>query len=94
MQIQMEVCDLNECDFLETKFVEYSDYEEYINDKTDNYKGIILLFFTEDNLPSYEYVPFNVVDFSSNEYKKIGIVSIEIKNRNKNIRFINIYIGD
>ena len=23
MQVQMETCDLNECDFLETKFVEY-----------------------------------------------------------------------
>tara|TARA_Y100000389_G_scaffold152744_1_gene152805 strand:- start:9 stop:1478 length:1470 start_codon:yes stop_codon:yes gene_type:complete len=86
MQIQMEVCDLNECDFLETKFVEYSDYEEYINDKTDNYKGIILLYFTEDNSPNYEYVPFNVIDFSSNEYKN-WYNSIEIKNRNRNIRF-------
>lgn len=29
MQLQMEVCDLNECDFLETKFQEFSSYEEY-----------------------------------------------------------------
>jgi putative phage-type endonuclease len=33
MQSQMEVCDLDECDFLETKFVEYSGYREYIEDK-------------------------------------------------------------
>lgn len=32
MQLQMEVCDLDECDFLETKFVEYPDYESYRND--------------------------------------------------------------
>ena len=32
MQLQMEVCDLDECDFFETKFVEYPDYESYIND--------------------------------------------------------------
>ena len=38
MQIQMEVCDLNECDFLETKFVEYENYEDYLNDNTDKYK--------------------------------------------------------
>ena len=34
MQLQMEVCDLDECDFLETKFIEYSDYQSYINDST------------------------------------------------------------
>lgn len=33
MQAQMEVCDLDECDFLETKFVEYSGYREYMEDK-------------------------------------------------------------
>ena len=32
MQLQMEVCDLDECDFLETKFTEYSDYESYEED--------------------------------------------------------------
>jgi putative phage-type endonuclease len=32
MQLQMEVCNLDECDFLETKFVEYPDYSSYIND--------------------------------------------------------------
>ena len=37
MQLQMEVCDLDECDFFETKFVEYSDYESYRNDSTIAY---------------------------------------------------------
>jgi len=32
MQLQMEVCDLDECDFLETKFVEYPDYDSYRSD--------------------------------------------------------------
>ena len=31
-QVQMEVCDLNECDFLETKFIEYENYNSYVND--------------------------------------------------------------
>ena len=30
MQLQMEVCNLNECDFLETKFIEYETEEEFI----------------------------------------------------------------
>jgi putative phage-type endonuclease len=34
MQLQMEVCDLNECDFLETKFIEYPDYTSYYNDSS------------------------------------------------------------
>jgi putative phage-type endonuclease len=32
MQLQMEVCDLDECDFLETKFAEYPDYDSYYKD--------------------------------------------------------------
>ena len=32
MQLQMEVCDLDECDFLETKFTEYADFCSYKND--------------------------------------------------------------
>uniref|UniRef100_A0A6C0ITW2 YqaJ viral recombinase domain-containing protein n=1 Tax=viral metagenome TaxID=1070528 RepID=A0A6C0ITW2_9ZZZZ len=32
MQLQMEVCDLDECDFLETRFTEYPDYQEYLQD--------------------------------------------------------------
>lgn len=34
MQLQMEVCDLDECDFLETKFIEYPDNNSYRNDST------------------------------------------------------------
>ena len=32
MQLQMEVCNLDECDFLETKFTEYPDYGSYLED--------------------------------------------------------------
>jgi hypothetical protein len=32
MQLQMEVCDLDECDFLETKFIEYENYDDYKSD--------------------------------------------------------------
>ena len=65
MQMQMEVCELNECDFLETKFTEYEDYEEFNNDGCFNLshdgkqKGIILYFF-KDNKPCYEYAPLNI----------------------------------
>ena len=32
MQLQMEVCDLNECDFLETKFTEYENENSFLDD--------------------------------------------------------------
>jgi putative phage-type endonuclease len=34
IQLQMEVCDLDECDFLETKFIEYPDYQSSRNDSS------------------------------------------------------------
>jgi len=35
MQLQMEVCDLDECDFVETKFTEYIDRQSYLDDTSD-----------------------------------------------------------
>lgn len=64
MQLQMEVCDLDECDFLETKFTEYIDskhYEEDIVDTTSN-KGIIMYFNTHELKPFYVYKPLNITN--------------------------------
>lgn len=36
MQLQMEVCNLDECDFLETKFYEYPDRQSYIHDTNED----------------------------------------------------------
>jgi len=63
MQLQMEVCDLDECDFLETKFTEYFDADSYYNDNTinnENYKGIIIYFHTSEGKPFYVYKPLNL----------------------------------
>ena len=63
MQLQMEVCNLNECDFLECRFKEYESEEEFREDGTFNYnnndkmKGI--LHFQQDGKPAYEYMPIN-----------------------------------
>jgi putative phage-type endonuclease len=66
MQLQMEVCDLDECDFLETKFIEYTDsihYEEDIDTpKTDGKKGIFMYFNTYDLKPFYVYKPLNIIN--------------------------------
>ena len=60
MQLQMEVCNLNECDFLETRFIEYESKKEFDDDgsmfnSNDNKLKGIILFFYENNKPIYEY---------------------------------------
>lgn len=62
MQLQMEVCDLDECDFLETKFTEYSDYNAYKNDISDKMKGVIIYFHTKEGKPFYVYKPLDLVE--------------------------------
>lgn len=59
-QLQMESCNLEYCDFFETRFKEYENDEEFNNDGTftqtasGNPKGIIM-FFYKDTSPYYEY---------------------------------------
>jgi putative phage-type endonuclease len=71
MQLQMEVCNLEECDFLETKFTEYLDSESFYKDtKDDNVtissdnmtKGIIIYFNTPKNTPFYVYKPLELIN--------------------------------
>ena len=69
MQGQLEVCDLEECDFLQVKIEEYSDVSEYekdvmINDglvnglTSDNLpKGLVLEFYTDEGI-EYEFSPW------------------------------------
>jgi len=74
MQLQMEVCDLDDCDFIETKFAEYPDRQSYEADRPDQAahvedetvaangkrKGIILHFHTCDGRPFYAYKPLHL----------------------------------
>ena len=63
MQLQMEVCDLDDCDFLETKFIEYTDSIHYEEDQdTSKEKGIIMYFNTHDLKPFYVYKPLNIIN--------------------------------
>lgn len=68
MQIQMEVCDLDFCDFLETKFSEYDYEEDFYNDIDESRKNTIMtnknkeyvgfmIMFMKNNEPFYEYCP-------------------------------------
>jgi hypothetical protein len=63
-QIQMETCDLDECDFVETRFKEYESDRDFYEDDTRKYKGVILNFIPScsDNgfAPVYKYMPLTV----------------------------------
>ncbi len=62
MQIQMEVCDLNECDFIETKFTEIQNREEYEEEK-EKEKGIIVVFVKNCEEFMYEYMPLDTDNY-------------------------------
>ena len=96
MQLQMEVCDLNDCDFLETQFIEYENEQDFINDyeidtdpethftQTSNgeLKGIIM-YFSKEGIPSYIYKPLdmNKTEFDVFENKQMEATELTwIKN--------------
>ena len=60
MQLQMETCELEECDFLETRFKEYEDQASYLNDAMpeSGYKGMIM-YFSKNGAPTYKYAPLS-----------------------------------
>jgi len=79
-QLQMETCGLDECDFLETRFIEYENEEAFLMDtytqnsnsgndhieKTakNEYKGIIMYFANKEGNPHYVYKPMNIRTYS------------------------------
>ena len=93
MQLQMEVCNLNECDFLETKFIEYEnetdfkkDYEidelneMFIHTNTGNLKGIIMYFSGEGGVPIYIYKPLNTDEIEFEKFESQKIQEMELNN--------------
>uniref|UniRef100_A0A6C0DRN0 YqaJ viral recombinase domain-containing protein n=1 Tax=viral metagenome TaxID=1070528 RepID=A0A6C0DRN0_9ZZZZ len=73
-QVQMETCDLDSCDFFETRFKEYQSNADFYNDEEHEYKGIILYFIQKtggfgidisnvqiyNNSPKYVYMPLSI----------------------------------
>jgi hypothetical protein len=69
MQLQMQVCKCDECDFLETRFKEYADEEEFLKDSASDFdnefhltaartlKGVFSYFIKDGGAPVYYYAP-------------------------------------
>ena len=77
VQTQLEVCELDRCDFLECKLEEYDSREEYESDNYNNNtfysslnmeKGVIVEFFNKDN-KKYVF-----------DYSDVGILGKDIDN--------------
>ena len=64
MQIQMEVCDLDDCDFVETRFKEYPHVSAVWEENDTRYqKGVILHFEKKipgGSAPHYQYMPLEI----------------------------------
>lgn len=89
MQLQMEVCNLNECDFLETKFTEYLNEEEYLEDVSCScYRGFIMQFYNNGEV-YYEYPPFTLNAIHSNEY--VSWTNAQLINNSSKSYVSNIY---
>jgi hypothetical protein len=83
MQMQMEACDMDAgCDFVETRFVEYSEPQDYYEDVQNDYaygdngdgddgdvvRGIILYFVeVKTQKPHYEYMPLEYANADTQE---------------------------
>lgn len=72
MQVQMETCDLDYCDFMETRVKEYESKEAAFADTGREYRGVILYCLKKislsdaingveiDNSPHYVYMPIDL----------------------------------
>lgn len=67
MQIQMETCDLEECDFLETRIQEYETEVAFYEDSLAEYKGVVLFFLAKPEAKLeqaksafFEYMPLYI----------------------------------
>ena len=87
MQLQMEVCDLDECDFLETQFVEFDSYNDYVNAIKDNNNslapltGVIVYFQNKEGNPHYIYMPLHIKSLEEiNKWEEAIIDEYETNN--------------
>jgi putative phage-type endonuclease len=98
-QLQMEVCDLDECDFVETRFKEFESEEDFLAaDGNGNEKGRILWFQSAPTLTEYgniatpiqlyEYAP---IEISDKEYEEWEAAVFAKHERERNIWVRTIY---
>jgi putative phage-type endonuclease len=100
-QIQMETCNLDECDLFETRIKEYENEEAFYTNTIHEYKGVILHFvhrtvnnllqenlsLNELNTPIYKYMPLSISQ--SNNKTEIDRWIQQTKEQNSDIILFN-----
>jgi hypothetical protein len=88
-QIQLECCNMDVCDFVETRFKEYESEQEFLS-ADDATRGIILHFVPRDgksNLPLYKYMPLDILI----EERETWIENIKQEVAEQYVLFTTIY---
>jgi len=101
-QIQMETCNLELCDFVETRFKEYDTSGDFYNDESEHeYKGIILHFIEQPIIsddcedfshikptaPHYVYMPVQLE--ITKQSVEIWIQNTKVEMRSRNLTWFN-----
>lgn len=73
VQGQLEICELDYCDFFECKLLEYSTQEEYLESTEFEFKGCVIVFMDENLKYKYCYSKLNIKENKLNKWcaKKI-----------------------
>lgn len=83
MQIQMEVCDLDVCNFIETRFKECETIEEWnAIDSSIKQKGIVITNLLSENtsISNYNFVIFNSENDNNTDFiQKYSLRNVDVK---------------
>jgi putative phage-type endonuclease len=83
-QIQMEVCGLHGCDFLETKFKEYEEEEDFYKDGTfertaqGEFKGVMMQYHDGTRV-YYRYAPFQCSHAAFVEWEEENVTEMWVR---------------
>ena len=98
MQGQLEVCELDRCDFLECKINEYKtdfmedDKEKYLNSK-HKFKGSVIEYYDEEGKICYIYSKFRINEEELNRWELENIKNIT-ESKNKKLKDITYWYLD
>ena len=81
MQGQLEVCNLDVCDFLECKLEEYKNEDEYLADTNEVNRGTIITFIDITGHLSYHYSPFAVTGDALDDWENEVLDGVERENK-------------
>tara|TARA_Y100000590_G_scaffold40670_1_gene43418 strand:- start:106 stop:963 length:858 start_codon:yes stop_codon:yes gene_type:complete len=80
MQGQLEVCDLDVCDFLQCKVEEYKNQSEYLEDNESEFKGSVIEYKDDENNIKFLYSKLNANKTDLQKWIRGKKISLNSKN--------------